>query len=110
MYRNSICYNKKNAMIVIANDISDKARHIETIEAQNKKLLEISWVQSHIVRAPLARALGCLQLLKSDALTDDDRDQLIDMLMISANEFDRVIIDIAAKSQSAESGFALAQA
>jgi hypothetical protein len=38
--------------------------HWIAIEKQNKKLKEIAWAQSHIVRAPLARMLGIVNLIK----------------------------------------------
>src|SRR5690606_14994683 len=52
---NIISFHGRKAEVVLANDITEKLYHIEAIEAQNKKLQEIAWMQSHMVRAPLAR-------------------------------------------------------
>lgn len=99
MYSNPVYYNNKKARIVIANDITDRLKYIETIENQNKKLQEISWYQSHIVRAPLTRAMGCLDLLKGESLNKEDRNKLLNYLLISTKEFDAIIGELVSKSQ-----------
>jgi hypothetical protein len=35
-----------------------KEKYVRAIEEQNLKLREITWIQSHVVRAPLSRILG----------------------------------------------------
>lgn len=99
MFTNSVWYKGKAAKIVISNDITDRLEYIKTIEVQNKTLREISWTQSHIVRAPLTRAMGCLDLLKGDSLNSEDRKKLSDYLLTSTHEFDSIIKDLVIKSQ-----------
>lgn len=48
---NYIDFKGAKAEIILATDITERVRHIEEIEDQNKRLKEIAWVQSHVVRA-----------------------------------------------------------
>ncbi|MEJ5994406.1 response regulator [Pedobacter sp. Du54] len=95
IHRNSIEYKGQEAFIILANDVSDRLDYIKAIEVQNKKLKEISWIQSHKVRAPVARILGLVGLIKDE--NSDDKNQIIDYLYHSANELDDVIKDINKK-------------
>jgi DNA-binding response OmpR family regulator len=76
---------------------------LENIKKQNASLREISWAQSHLVRAPLARIMGIIQVLKTDITDDDfDKDQWVQFATDSANELDAVIRDITQKSTEAK--------
>jgi DNA-binding NarL/FixJ family response regulator len=69
--------------------------HINAVEEQNKKLREIAWIQSHIVRAPLARMMGLMDLFKS---AGDEKETIVDFLIESAHELDAIIQDITNKA------------
>lgn len=66
-------------MVGAMNDITERRnfeisrnKYVRQIEAQNKKLKNIAWTQSHIVRAPLARMLGIMNVIEeSDKSLDD---------------------------------------
>lgn len=81
-------YDGKRAEVVLGNDITDKLKYIKAIEEQNEKLKEISWLQSHIIRAPLARMMGLMNLLKDGC---DEHEKVMEYLMQSATELDEVI-------------------
>jgi len=49
---------RKTSKSDIANDITERLEYIKAIEDQNKKLREISWLQSHVVRAPWSGSWG----------------------------------------------------
>lgn len=83
--------------ISIQRDITQNKKHLSEIEEQNKKFKEIAWIQSHIVRAPLARIMGLVDLLKN-FVPGDDKDQLLIHLTNSAKELDSIIINIADKT------------
>jgi FixJ family two-component response regulator len=68
---------------------------INAVEEQNKKLCEIAWIQSHIVRAPLARMMGLMDLFKS---AEDEQQMIVDFLIESAHELDTIIQDITNKA------------
>jgi|GEM_PF-1155261 len=93
---NILFYQGKKAEVILATDITERHNHIKAIEAQNEKLKKIAWTQSHVVRAPLARIMGFVELLKLDfALVDEkEREQLINHILYSAAELDEVIRDI----------------
>ncbi|MBW4891739.1 response regulator [Mucilaginibacter sp. HMF5004] len=71
--------------------------HIKAIEEQNQKMREISWMQSHVIRAPLARMMGLMYLIKANT---DEMEQVVDYLFQSANELDDVIKSITAISKT----------
>lgn len=95
----SILYSieRKKTIAAIAVQMAEKLSYIKTVEAQNEKLRDISWMQSHIVRAPLARIIGLVQLFK-DSHSPDDRENIIEYLVLSANELDEAIHDIIDKT------------
>lgn len=80
--------------ISIQRDVSDQYRYVEQIKLQNKKLKEISWMQSHVVRAPLARMMSVVELLNSSELNDEQK-ELLAILGESAKELDVIIKEIA---------------
>lgn len=98
IHSNVIDYKGERAIIVVINDVTERLRHIKAIEDRNKKLEEISWEQSHLVRAPLARIKGLVPLAAN--LQEDPAEwaRIINYLSASAEELDQVITDIIGKS------------
>jgi len=94
---NVIGHKGKKAKIVFANDVSERLNYIAAIEAQNEKLRDIAWVQSHVVRAPLSRLMGLIDLFKDNQNTDEENCLIADYLLTSAHELDDVIKDITDK-------------
>jgi PAS domain S-box-containing protein len=97
---NSMDYRGKKAKLIIAHDITDQLKHIIEIEKQNTKLKEISWIQSHIIRAPLVRIMGLIPIIKNMAPDDPEREKVLEYLASSANELDEVIKNITQKTSS----------
>jgi len=91
---NFINYKGKNAKVTIATDVTERLDYIKAIEAQNEKLKEISWIQSHIIRAPLARIMGLVQIFKEMEVDSEEKKQVLDYLLLSSNELDAVIMNI----------------
>jgi len=79
-------------------DITDYRQNLLKIQLQNEKLKEIAWTQSHIVRAPLARLMGLVELLKLGVHGDVSQDDILNHILVSAEELDAVIKDIAHKA------------
>ncbi len=96
---NLIKFNDRNAKLVLANDITNSIEHTKTIELQNEKLREISWLQSHVVRAPLSRIMGLINVLSTDQLNPEDKKKYLDYALKSAKELDVIIRDVVNKSQ-----------
>lgn len=80
--------------ISIQRDITESRKHLKAIEEQNKKFKEIAWIQSHVVRAPLARVMGLVDLLAHHT-PDNETDVLLQHLSSSARDLDAIIINIA---------------
>lgn len=90
-----------NAMVITANDITFRKRYLETIEKQNAKLKEIAWIQSHVVRAPLARLMGLMHLIENnrDQYLPIDSNELTQLILATAGELDGIIKEIIKKSE-----------
>lgn len=104
----NILFNHKSARLILANDITENLRYIKAIEDQNARLRDIAWIQSHVVRAPLSRIMGLVDLLETirvegkeqpNAELDlDEIAQILSYIMESAHELDAVIRDIMNKT------------
>jgi len=92
-------YKGKNATIVIATDITERLKYVEAIEDQNEKLKEISWIQSHVVRAPLSRIMGLVPLVSDLCESGEEREKMLGYIANSANELDEIIKNITDKSK-----------
>ncbi len=99
---NFVDYKGKNAKVTIASDVTERLNYIKAIEAQNQKLREISWMQSHVVRAPLARIMGLIQIFKDTNSAEEEKEKALDYILLSANELDDVIKEITHKTKVAE--------
>ncbi|KQS26566.1 hypothetical protein ASG33_18455 [Dyadobacter sp. Leaf189] len=95
---NLIQYKGKPAKVIIANDMTERFNYIRAIEQQNEKLREIAFMQSHVVRAPLARIMGIASMLQNWETFADEREKLLEFLQIAANELDNVVKDISDKT------------
>lgn len=76
-------------------------KNLASIELQNKALREISWIQSHVVRAPLARMMGAISLLEIKDDAGVTQEEIMDIVVTSANEIDKTVREISAKSAQA---------
>ncbi len=80
--------------IAIERDVTERRNYVGTLEKQNETLRDIAWKQSHVVRAPLARIMGLVSILKADHDTDRDKNELIGYILRSAEELDEIITSI----------------
>lgn len=92
-------FRGKNARLIVANDVTERQRHIDAIEKQNKQLQEIAWIQSHVVRAPLVRIMGLTELFKNYKSSEIDKQQLLDNILHSALELDEIIKTTSSKTE-----------
>jgi len=99
VYSSDIEYNDKMVRLVLTNDVTEKLNYINKIEAQNVKLKDIAWTQSHVVRAPLSRILGIINLMEVESFASEDLPFLMHQLKSSANEMDLIIRNIVDQSQ-----------
>lgn len=97
----AIKYNAKSTNLVLAKDISDRINYLSAVENQNAVLKEISWMQSHVVRAPLSKLMSLIELIKLDKNISKEDKELLHYIMSSANELDEIIRDISKKTEMA---------
>ncbi len=93
--------NEGNPIRIIGamQDITEVQNYIKTIEEHNDRLKDIAWTQSHIVRAPLARIMGLIDLFKNYPNIDEQA-ELLDHIITSANELDGIIRKISNKTEN----------
>ncbi len=76
-------------------DITDLKIALEKIQLRDRQLAEVSFYNSHKVRAPLARLMGLVQVLCLDHDTShEELLQLLDNIKSSAEELDYLIKNI----------------
>ncbi len=89
--------DKITGACITGRDITARMLYLRSVEDQNKVFREIAWMQSHLVRAPLARILGLLPMVDSE--TDpDERSVILKYIGDSANELDSIIKKINEES------------
>lgn len=78
---------------------------LSNIENQNIKLKEITWLQSHVVRAPLTRVMGLAHLLKNHENYKYNRKSKAELILDLEDgllELDDIIREIHLKSEKIE--------
>lgn len=88
--------------LIIMRDITERRDYVTLLKRQNKRLKEIAFTQSHVVRAPLSRLMGVVNVLLSSEKEDSDFDMLLRNVGTSAKELDEVIKRIVGKAVSDE--------
>jgi PAS domain S-box-containing protein len=85
--------------IAIERDITEQMNYIKAIEEQNQRLREIAWTQSHVVRAPLARIMGLVEILPKYESYEKIPKEILPYILTSAHELDAIIRDIVVKTE-----------
>lgn len=101
MRASELIFQNKPAYLILVTDITERKKYIDAIELQNKKLKEIAWIQSHVVRSPLAKLMGLIELY--DVIGEDEDISAADYrkhILEAANELDDVIKDISEKTRA----------
>lgn len=64
--------------------------HIVQLEKKNKQLTEYAFLNSHLLRAPLAKILGFIQLCKGEHKSSE-QEEIMEKLKDSCEEFDKTV-------------------
>ncbi|MFY0673999.1 MAG: PAS domain-containing protein [Bacteroidia bacterium] len=81
------------------NDVTDVELYIEKIQKQNEKLKDIAWIQSHVVRAPLANLLGLTNLFRMLQSDKEAMTEIVKNIENSTLELDKVVREVTRKSE-----------
>jgi len=80
-------------------DITDRKLYELQIDMQAQILQQISWIQSHQTRQPVATILGLINILDKSSMTEDNQ-KIIGMLEQTAHKLDDVIRETVIKANS----------
>jgi DNA-binding response OmpR family regulator len=98
------------------NDRTEKLQHLNNeiegakklleekmvaVQDQNKTLKEIAWIQSHVVRAPLARMMSAISLFDLEEHSKITHKEISMLILDAANELDNIVREITLKSNKA---------
>lgn len=98
-FSNLLNKHEIGGIVINIHDVTERMSHLEEIQFQNRKLRDIAWTQSHIVRAPLARIMSLVMLLKDSNYSSDEYLILLDYILESARELDTIVCDISKKAE-----------
>ncbi|MDC6388131.1 PAS domain S-box protein [Maribacter sp. PR1] len=87
-----------NGIVANSRDVTERIAYLKAIEEQNARLREIAWTQSHVFRAPVARLMGLIELIKDKEIEFDEKDEILNFIIISAQEIDTIIKNIVENS------------
>lgn len=93
---NLIRFEDRDARLVLATDVSERINYIQKIERQNKNLKEIAWMQSHMVRAPLANIMSLTEFLIK--YPGEDTQQTLNFLHDSSEKLNLAIKSIVGQA------------
>lgn len=91
--------NMPKRIIGSMQDITERKQYLIAIENHNERLREIAWTQSHVVRAPLAKVMGLVDLLINYKNDLDNVEEILDNILTSTNELDEIIREIAVQTE-----------
>lgn len=84
-------YPGHKGLTVYFQDITSQKRDEEQIRLKNKNLEDIAYINSHIIRKPIANIMGIVNSLDEDILGHKLFSGPLNMLKASAEELDQVI-------------------
>ncbi|MBB6501518.1 PAS domain S-box protein [Pedobacter cryoconitis] len=93
---NTIRFEEREARLVLATDVSERINYIQKIERQNRDLKEIAWMQSHMVRAPLANIMSLTEFLIK--YPGEDTQQTLNFLNDSSQKLNMAIKSIVGQA------------
>ncbi len=86
-------------------DVTERTKYIKLLEAQNKRLRKIAWIQSHVVRAPLAKIIGLANLIETNSLSEAEMRKTLYHLIEASDELDEVIREITTLAEKVRFNF-----
>lgn len=100
-----VIYNENGeitGLMGVKQDITLREYHRQAVQAQNEQLMKIAWMQSHLMRAPLARLMSLTDLL---CLQGEGEAVVLENLRKAADELDDIIRSMTAETEHLRSKF-----
>lgn len=101
-----VSYKDKSGYIYkfigVVKDITKRIATLDNLQEQNRKLKEIAWAQSHLVRGPLSDILGISKIIKGDLVSLDEREKLLHQIHEAAEKLDQVIKNVVKNTSTFE--------
>ena len=97
-------YPSSSGLSIYFKDISERKQHVSEIEHQYNQLREIARIQSHEVRAPLARLMGLVNLINEGMSAEAELPVILQRIGISAAELDALLREIVKQTTPLNSG------
>jgi len=88
--------------IGVVKDITTRVATLQNLQEQNRKLREIAWAQSHLVRGPLSDILGISKIIKGGLATGEEKDKLLLQIHDAAEKLDLVIKEVVDNTSTFE--------
>lgn len=88
--------NKENLLLLHFRDITEHLNKSAQLEIQKKRLREVSYIQSHLLRAPIARLLALASALEDKSLEEKERILYMKSVAQSAQELDFIVREMGA--------------
>ncbi|MGC1241568.1 MAG: PAS domain S-box protein [Chryseosolibacter sp.] len=95
-------YPSPLGLSIYFKNITDQKDRMREIQKQNEQLKEIARIQSHDVRAPLARMMGLVNLIQKGLGKDQEVPHLLHDITLCANELDTIIRRIVCAAEKME--------
>ncbi|UZD23065.1 PAS domain S-box protein [Algoriphagus halophytocola] len=89
--------SKEKTYVAAFQNITAQYEYLQALKAQNIQLQELAADQSHLVRAPLARIMGLIDLLQNFDIDRNERSEMLAHLKTSSEELDQAIKNISKK-------------
>ena len=87
-------FPSKEGLSIYFSDVTENVRSQEELYRQNKDLQQFTYIVSHNLRAPLANALGLVDLLGTLDRNSPDYDTTLENLRTSTHQVDAVLRDM----------------
>jgi len=87
---------EKQAEIIQVNQSLEMRvlQRTEELEKQNNRLAEYAYINSHLLRAPLSRLLGLVNLVRYSEVAGAEREHIIQQIQVAGRELDEVVAKI----------------
>ncbi len=87
-------FNREHGFSIYLKDVTEKNKYLKELLQQNEKLRQIAWMQSHVVRAPLVKIIGSVDMLKPDNSMELNQ-KLLQIIRDSSHQLDSIINEIS---------------